>query len=451
MLSIGYRDLTDKQLFGLLQGQSTLVKDQKVIKEFESKLAEAPAAADCAPFRDGLAQLLQAVPKSFDSVVNNALNVAFIIFALQNRTQLNVQVLDDLIDNFNNKKKADLSTLPQTLFQTSSNALNNLFAQNGPSIQKIFAYVLEFYAGRLLNKLSKIETCLFIELSGVNAKFLDDIEKNFYEDRRLSKTITYFRNYFKNKASDKKDAEEFLAREVYISYSIDLEYQLFEKTLLEFLSYEKKNEFNGIQLTANPGLASFVGSIDCGFSFLKNKFKALIDLKRAHHAVVAPAAGDSLFHFLNEEVARIGNHLIKLKKLEETKKKENPKFKMKTSASCELLSKYFADHKLIGADEQGNAQLPAELAIPSLAALNDCVKEVLSLFVDASKKEKVPKGTKDTLPLQMAIKNDAINRIKEIYLKHGAVEIDTPVFELKETLLGKYGEEGGKLIYDLED
>jgi len=29
--------------------------------------------------------------------------------------------------------------------------------------------------------------------------------------------------------------------------------------------------------------------------------------------------------------------------------------------------------------------------------------------------------------------------------------IDTPVFELKSTLLGKYGEEGGKLIYDLED
>lgn len=31
------------------------------------------------------------------------------------------------------------------------------------------------------------------------------------------------------------------------------------------------------------------------------------------------------------------------------------------------------------------------------------------------------------------------------------MEIDTPVFELKETLLGKYGEEGGKLIYDLAD
>ena len=51
----------------------------------------------------------------------------------------------------------------------------------------------------------------------------------------------------------------------------------------------------------------------------------------------------------------------------------------------------------------------------------------------------------------MAIKNIAIDKIKQIYRKHGAVEIDTPVFELKSTLLGKYGEEGGKLIYDLED
>lgn len=51
----------------------------------------------------------------------------------------------------------------------------------------------------------------------------------------------------------------------------------------------------------------------------------------------------------------------------------------------------------------------------------------------------------------MAIKSKVIDTIKEIYKQHGAAEIDTPIFELKETLLGKYGEEGGKLIYDLED
>ena len=53
--------------------------------------------------------------------------------------------------------------------------------------------------------------------------------------------------------------------------------------------------------------------------------------------------------------------------------------------------------------------------------------------------------------MQMLIKSKVIQNIKTIYKQHGALEIDTPIFELKETLLGKYGEEGGKLIYDLED
>jgi histidyl-tRNA synthetase len=44
----------------------------------------------------------------------------------------------------------------------------------------------------------------------------------------------------------------------------------------------------------------------------------------------------------------------------------------------------------------------------------------------------------------------AFNIIRGVFKKHGAVEIDTPVFELKDTLTGKYGEDS-KLIYDLED
>jgi len=63
---------------------------------------------------------------------------------------------------------------------------------------------------------------------------------------------------------------------------------------------------------------------------------------------------------------------------------------------------------------------------------------------------KVVKGARDFMPFQMAIRNKAFNIITSIFKKHGAVEIDTPVFELKETLMGKYGEES-KLIYDLQD
>jgi len=63
---------------------------------------------------------------------------------------------------------------------------------------------------------------------------------------------------------------------------------------------------------------------------------------------------------------------------------------------------------------------------------------------------KVVKGARDFMPYQMSIRNKAFSIITSIFKKHGAVEIDTPVFELKETLTGKYGEES-KLIYDLQD
>ena len=50
----------------------------------------------------------------------------------------------------------------------------------------------------------------------------------------------------------------------------------------------------------------------------------------------------------------------------------------------------------------------------------------------------------------MAIRERAFNIIRNIFKKHGASEIDTPVFELKETLTGKYGADS-RLIYELED
>lgn len=63
---------------------------------------------------------------------------------------------------------------------------------------------------------------------------------------------------------------------------------------------------------------------------------------------------------------------------------------------------------------------------------------------------KCAKGTRDFHPRQMAIKDEAMHKIIECFKRHGAVTIDTPVFELKETLTGKYGEDS-KLIYDLAD
>ena len=51
----------------------------------------------------------------------------------------------------------------------------------------------------------------------------------------------------------------------------------------------------------------------------------------------------------------------------------------------------------------------------------------------------------------MAIREQVMNIVVDTFKRHGAETIDTPIFELRETLLGKYGEEGGKLVYDLDD
>ncbi|TIA18216.1 histidyl-tRNA synthetase [Aureobasidium pullulans] len=63
---------------------------------------------------------------------------------------------------------------------------------------------------------------------------------------------------------------------------------------------------------------------------------------------------------------------------------------------------------------------------------------------------KVPKGTKDWEGKDMVIRDKIFSTITNVFKRHGAVTIDTPVFELKEILSGKYGEDS-KLIYDLAD
>ena len=63
---------------------------------------------------------------------------------------------------------------------------------------------------------------------------------------------------------------------------------------------------------------------------------------------------------------------------------------------------------------------------------------------------KTPKGTRDFGPGEMALRELIFSKIISVFKRHGAVTIETPVFELKEVLTGKYGEDS-KLIYDLQD
>ena len=62
-------------------------------------------------------------------------------------------------------------------------------------------------------------------------------------------------------------------------------------------------------------------------------------------------------------------------------------------------------------------------------------------------KPSIPKGTRDFSPLEMAKRNYIFNTIKEAFLLYGFQQIETPAMENYSTLMGKYGEEGDKLLF----
>ena len=64
-------------------------------------------------------------------------------------------------------------------------------------------------------------------------------------------------------------------------------------------------------------------------------------------------------------------------------------------------------------------------------------------------KPALSKGTRDFLPVEVAKRNYIFNTIKKIFRKYGFEEIETPAIERMETLTGKYGEEGDKLLFKI--
>lgn len=64
-----------------------------------------------------------------------------------------------------------------------------------------------------------------------------------------------------------------------------------------------------------------------------------------------------------------------------------------------------------------------------------------------SQKPSIPKGTRDFLPSDVAKRSYLFSVIRSVYEKHGFLPIETPSFELSSTLMGKYGEEGDRLIF----
>ena len=66
-----------------------------------------------------------------------------------------------------------------------------------------------------------------------------------------------------------------------------------------------------------------------------------------------------------------------------------------------------------------------------------------------AQKPSIPKGTRDFSPVEMAKRNYIFNTIRDVYALYGYRQIETPAMENLSTLMGKYGEEGDKLLFKI--
>ena len=66
-------------------------------------------------------------------------------------------------------------------------------------------------------------------------------------------------------------------------------------------------------------------------------------------------------------------------------------------------------------------------------------------------KPSIPKGTRDFSPVEMAKRNYIFNTIREVFYLFGFQQIETPSMENLSTLMGKYGDEGDKLLFKIQN
>ncbi len=66
-----------------------------------------------------------------------------------------------------------------------------------------------------------------------------------------------------------------------------------------------------------------------------------------------------------------------------------------------------------------------------------------------AQKPSIPKGTRDFGPSEMAVRNYIFNTVRGVFSRYGYAPIETPAMENLSTLLGKYGDEGDKLLFKI--
>ncbi len=66
-----------------------------------------------------------------------------------------------------------------------------------------------------------------------------------------------------------------------------------------------------------------------------------------------------------------------------------------------------------------------------------------------AQKPSIPKGTRDFGSAEMARRNYIFDTIRQVYAQYGFQQIETPAMENLSTLMGKYGDEGDKLLFKI--
>ena len=340
-----------------------------------------------------------------------------------------------------------------------------------------------------------------IESKSLSLAFLDEIQKGNYENRKVSKCVTRFKNYFKNSFKGKKATESSRAKELYLLYRMTEDVEEVGRTVKASFSVEKKELYKKKCLSQMEFLNQFVNGNTMALEGFINKIGMLIELKKERGwgdlvseegteqeptevtaenqneevketketVETEEAAKESsnvtledweeslktmltqLFSSILADLRNIFTRLSCVAKQDAERKAKNKKYKPRCTPSRTALAGLLLEQLELTLGDLQPSEESKALTSSNLYKLKETLTNCLNQESKEKRKPKYAKGTQDYYGAQMSLKSKVITDIKHIFRKHGAVELDTPVFELKETLLGKYGEEGGKLIYDLED
>lgn len=439
MQTIGFKDFTIKQLFNVLKGGKVCLE-----RKLQMDMTGNSSSYQLVQLEKDI-KLFDKANEILPLINNRAFYISTISYIIRNKKEFSFSTLEFIVERLN--KDLPINLVGDVSKAIAEEELNKL-RDSLEDICKSSRNLLDFYFLTVLFNLQLVECCTFMELNEVNINFMNEMEKGIYEDRKLAHILNLYRNYYKKKSSDKKSPFPSVFDEINLTYDIENKLQNLKRGVLNDLSFEGKPFLQDKTVNESEHLSKYIKALTNHSQMI---FDTMIKLMKVKLERTNDTQSDELlqnkdtvqlflncFTLLNN---RIKVNLEKKAQIEVERKEKNPKYKSKTTTSFKSLS---SDVKEL--TTENNQQITEYVS-----KIYNLTKDILKAPEETNKKPKPPKGTRDYTPLQMTIKNKAIDMIKAVFKKHGAVEIDTPVFELKDTLLGKYGEEGGKLIYDLED